>query len=61
MKDTLDRLEENYLPKDPSGRADPAASDPELARKLAEGYRDPEEQGGNSIACNNCYQTWKKI
>ena len=50
MKDTLDRLEENYLPKDPSGRADPAASDPELARKLAEGYRDPEEQGGNSIA-----------
>ena len=50
MKDTLDRLEENYLPKDPSGRADPAASDPELARKLAEGYRDLEEQGGNSTA-----------
>ena len=49
MKQTLDRLEEDYL--DPSEMADPAASDPELARKLAEGYRDPGEQGGNSTAC----------
>jgi len=42
MKETLDRLEEDYL--DPSQRADPAASDPELARKLAEEHRDPVEQ-----------------
>ena len=42
MKQTLDLLEEDYL--DPSQRADPAASDPELARKLAEGDRDLVEQ-----------------
>ena len=48
MKESLDRLEEDHL--DPSQRADPAASDPELARKLAEGYRDPIEQVRNSIA-----------
>ena len=46
MKETLDRLEEDYL--DPSQRADPAASDPELARKLAEEHRDPVEQVRNS-------------
>ena len=45
MKETLDRLEEDYL--DPSQRADPAASDPELARKLAEEHRDPVEQVRN--------------
>ena len=50
MKQTLDLLEEDFL--DPSQRADPAASDPELARKLAEGYRDPVEQVHNSSVLN---------
>ena len=48
MRQTLDCLEEKFL--DPTQRADPAASDPELARKLAEGFRDPVEQVDISTA-----------
>ena len=44
VKRELDSLEDSYLPEDPQKRADPAASDPELAKKLDEGWRSHAEE-----------------